>query len=107
MAMRKSPHGGRGNFGTVLRLFYGLFTLATVVLIGFTCPVVPVDRRYTRCTLAQESDTLLVWPSISTAIRPTASGLVGWTAVPSLPLRSAATVRPVIRTRVPAGYTVL
>ena len=53
--------------------------------------------------LAQESDMLLAWPSIHTAIRPTASGLVGVTTVPSLPLRWAAAARPAIRTRVPAG----
>ena len=47
---------------------------------------------------------LLVWPSIRTAILPAASGLVGVTAVPNLPLRWATAVRPVFWTRVPAGY---
>ena len=52
--------------------------------------------------LAQESDAILVWPAISTAIRPAASGLDGWTAVriPSLSLQWAAATRPTIRTRV-------
>ena len=54
-------------------------------------------------TLAQESGTLLVRPSIRTAIWPAASGLAGMTAVPSLPLRWAAAARPAIRTRVPVG----
>ena len=35
---------------------------------------------------------------------PAASGLVGSMAVPSLQLRLAAVVRPVIRTRVPAKF---
>ena len=50
-------------------------------------------------TLTQESDTVLVWPSIGTAIRYAVSDLVGYTAAPSL--LSRLTVRPVIRTLVP------
>ena len=54
---------------------------------------------------AQESDTRLVQPSIRTAIWPAASGLAGVTTVSSLPfLKWAAAAKPVIWTRVPAGY---
>ena len=64
-----------------------------------------VPKALAHCTLAQESDTLLVWPSIRTAIRPAVRGLVGMTTVPILLLRvAAAVVRPVIRTRVPGEY---
>ena len=56
-----------------------------------------------RVILAKETDVILVWPSIRTAIRPAASVVGCWTTVPSEPLSWAAATRPPIWTRVPTG----